>query len=67
MLDEKQANQLSLEALHERLEDLTTEYNNEMILYLYKKEQTLDSQVVLNRLMEKMNECREKIKLLEGK
>jgi len=63
-MDEKQANQISIEALHERLEELTEEYNKEMILFLYKKEQLLDSQVILNRLMEKMNEVRAKLKAL---
>jgi len=63
-MDEQQANQVSIEALHERLEELTEEYNKEMILFLYKDEQLKDSQVVLNRLMEKINEVRAKLKAL---
>jgi hypothetical protein len=67
MIDEKQANQISIEALHERLEELTEEYNKEMILFLYKDEQLKDSQVILNRLMEKCNEVRTKLKALGEK
>jgi len=63
-MDEQQANQVSIEALHERLEELSEEYNKEMILFLYKDEQLKDSQVVLNRLMEKINEVRAKLKAL---